>query len=60
MTALLYHQPSHMADMPTFRKRHTPRNSATVEIEETLPKAEKMRTPPKKTAKKKQENAKKE
>jgi hypothetical protein len=40
--------------------RHTPRNSARVEIDEALPKAEKIRIAPKKTATKKQVKANRE
>ena len=54
---LLTHQPSQMAIMPALTNRHTPRNSKSVEIDETLPSAEKIRIAPKKTAAKKQEKA---
>jgi hypothetical protein len=46
-----------MAIMPALTNRHTPRNSRSVEIDETLPSAEKIRIAPKKTAAKKQEKA---
>ena len=60
VTTLLTHQPSQIAIMPRLTNRHTPRNSNIVEIDEALPKAEKMRMAPRKTAAKNQANASKE